>query len=231
MNSCKTVLAILIALCIVAPRVHAIPSVEISYAYLFDEICAQNSKYKIEPVWIAEVKTRLPEIQAAWASDGPTLLRTTEEVVGKKFTQQHLHVALTVCNYPSLGDPLLVNMRYSLKSFTDQPLPLDVTLSNIYHEILHNYLGGSAGPYLGDIPGKIPNDSKLMLKYRGEDYTVKGHLHLLALEKAVYLKLGRGDSLQRSINTAKSLPNKSYARAWDIVDQGDYASFVQELQK
>jgi hypothetical protein len=219
---------------VLTSRARAAPSIEISYAYLFDEICAQNDKYKIEPAWVAEVKNRLPQIQAAWAKPGPgpVLLKTTEEVVGKNFDQKQIHIALTICSYPSMGDPLLVNMRYSLKSFIDKPLPPDVTIDTIYHEILHSYIGGEAGPYLGSIPGKIPPNSKLLLKYKGEDDTVRGHLHLLALEKAVYLKLGRTDTLERVIRNGKSLPNESYARTWEIVNEGDnYISFVNELRQ
>jgi hypothetical protein len=226
---------IVLVSCVLTSRARAAPpSIEISYAYLFDELCAQNNKYKIDPAWVAEVKSRLPQIQAAWATSGPgsTLLKTTEEIVGKNFDQKQIHVALTVCNYPSMGDPLIINMRYSLKSFINEPLPMDVTVDIIYHEILHNYIGGVAGPYLGEVPGKIPADSKLLLKYEKEDETVRGHLHLLALQKAVYLKRGHAETLQRVLAKDKSLPNKSYARAWEIVNEGDnYISFVNELRQ
>lgn len=36
--------------------------------------------------------------------------------------------------------PLLVNVRYSLRSFTDYPNVDDVTIITIEHELFHNYI-------------------------------------------------------------------------------------------
>ena len=119
-----------------------------------------------------------------------------------------------------MGDPLLVNMRYSLKSFSPTPLTMDVTVGVIFHELLHRYLAG-----------KIPANSKLLLKYKSEDETVTSHLQLLALQKAVYLKLGRAGTLKRIVQEDQDLPNKSYTRAWEIVDgRESYKSFIEELR-
>lgn len=195
------------------------PIVNLSYANLFDEFCAQQTKYKIDPAWVAEINTRLPEFRREWAKEGPLLLRTSEQIVGRKFKDREVAVSLSVCSMPSMGDPMLINMRYSLKSFIATPLPMDVTIGNIYHELLHRYLEGN-----------IPGDSPLLLKYKSEDETVKAHLHLLALQEAVYLKLGRDSILRQIVEKDRSLPNKSYARAWDIVNnQEKYQSFVAEL--
>jgi hypothetical protein len=148
------------------------------------------------------------------------LLRTSEEIVGKAFQEKQLWVSLSVCSLPSASDPLLVNMRFSLKSFTSTPLSEDVTVSVIFHEILHRYL-----------LGRIPANSPLLLKYNDEDNTVKAHLHLLALQKAVYLKLGRLPTLQRVIEKDQELPNRAYTRAWEILNSREiYQSFLAELR-
>jgi hypothetical protein len=60
---------------------------------------------------------------------------------------------------------------------------------------------------------------------------VRFHLHLFALQKAVYLKLGLAETLNRVIKKDQSLPNKSYGRAWQIVnDREDYSAFIAELR-
>jgi hypothetical protein len=67
-----------------------------------------------------------------------------------------------------MSDPLLINVRFSLKSFTADSLAPDVTTSIILHEILHQYL-----------EDKMPRDSPLLSKYREQDETFRSHLHLL----------------------------------------------------
>jgi hypothetical protein len=197
-----------------------VPSVTLSYAAEFDQACAQQTRYQIDPAWVSELIKRLPEFIADWAKDGPALLRASEEIVGKPFQEKQLWISLSTCSLPSASDPLLVNMRFSLKSFTPTPIPEDVTVSIIFHEILHRYL-----------LGRIPASSPLLLKYKDEDDTVKAHLHLLALQKGVYLKLSRVPTLQRVIEKDRELPNKAYTRAWEIVNSREhYQSFLAELR-
>ena len=198
----------------------SVPPVTLSYAAEFDQACAQQTKYQIDPAWVSELTARLPEFTADWAKEGPPLLRTSEEIVGRPFQEKQFWVSLSVCSLPSSGDPLLINMRFSLKSFTPTPLPGGVTVSIIFHEILHRYL-----------LGRIPANSPLLVKYSDQDDTVKAHLHLLALEKGVYLRLGRGPTLQRVIEKDRELPNKAYARTWEIVNSREnYQSFLSELR-
>ena len=196
------------------------PQVRLSYAEIFDRVCARETKVSVDEKWRTELEIRLPEFQTAWEQSGTELLNTASTVVGKKFSEGEFSVALTLCSFPSMSNPLLINMRYALASFTEQPIPLDVTVSTIFHEILHRYLND-----------KIPEHSKLLKKYSTESETVLSHLHLFALQKAVYLKLKQEDLLQKVITKDRTLPNGSYKRAWEIVnDLEDYHSFIQELQ-
>jgi len=110
-------------------------------------------------------------------------------------------------------------MRYSLNSFVQPSLSQAVTISIIFHEILHRYL-----------KDRIPANSSLLLKYKNEDETVLSHLHLFAIQKAVYLALGERDILSDVIKKDDLLPNSSYARTWEIVNSlEDYRSFLKEL--
>src|SRR5262249_16794525 len=156
-----------------------------------------------------------PALRSNWAKEGPPLLRVSEGIVGKPFQDKQVWVSLSVCSLPSVADPMLINMRFSLRSFTPTPLAEDVTAGIIFHELLHRY-----------VLGKIPASSPLLTKYGAEDETVKSHLHLLALQEGVYLKLGRADTLHRIVEKDRDLPNKSYSRAWDIVDSETYQAFL-----
>lgn len=197
-----------------------VPIVQLAYADGFDAVCSQQTHYAIKPEWVAEVNARLPEFTANWRRDGERLLRATGEVVGKPFRDKEYLVALSVCSFPSMSDPLLVNVRFSLKSFTTDSLPPNVTTSIILHEILHHYLSD-----------KTPRDSALLSKYRDEDETVKTHIHLLALMNAAYARLGQAETLMRVIEKDRALPNHSYARAWQIVQAETYPAFVAELRR
>jgi len=92
--------------------------------------------------------------------------------------------------------------------------------SIILHEILHRYLSD-----------KLPHASRTLTKYAAEDDTVKTHLHLLALMNGAYVKLRQPDTLKGVIARDNELPNRSYGRAWDIVQAEDYSAFVAELKR
>jgi hypothetical protein len=65
-------LPILLALSLFAAQTNgSVPSVALSYAATFDGVCAQQTKYKIDPASVTELKSRLPEFNSAWAKDGP----------------------------------------------------------------------------------------------------------------------------------------------------------------
>jgi hypothetical protein len=196
------------------------PPVQLLYADGFDAVCAQQTKYSIQPAWIAEVNQRLPEFQREWQKRGEPLLRATEQVVGKKFHERAFQVSLSVCSFPSMAEPLLINARFSLKSFIADALPVDVTVSIIFHELLHRYLSG-----------RMPQRSAVLARSAGEDDTVQSHLHLFAVQKAVYLRLGLRDTLERVIVKDRQLPNKSYGRTWDMLDDGGtYSALIGELK-
>ncbi len=196
-----------------------VPTVQLKYAYLFDSVCTMRTTYPISPAWTEEVKRKLPEWQASWNNEGNLLLSTAIQIVGKSFPQNHYTVPLSLCNFPSMSEPLMVNVRYSLNAFTKKHISLNVTLSTIEHEILHTY-----------IDSILPNHTPLLEKYRNESQTVLSHLHLFALQKGIYLSLNQNAILKDVISKDASLPNGEYKRAWEIVNRVGYLAFINELK-
>src|SRR5262249_40690420 len=133
-------------------------------------------------------------------------------------------IHLTLCNVPSEsnGDDIKVNMRYALHSFTKESVPLSYKVSVFYHELLHGF-----------IDNYLPSNSPLLAEHEAEPERVRDHLHLLALEKAAYLRLDRKEELAEIIKVDGELPNGFYKRAWEIVnaDETTYLKYVQELKK
>ncbi len=197
----------------------AVPTVQLKYANLFDMVCSTKDAYKIDTDLVKELEGKLPSWQISWNQEGKLLLKTAINIVGKPFPQNYYTVPLSLCNFPSMSEPLMVNVRYSLSGYIQNPLSTNVTLSTIEHEILHTY-----------IDSFFPKNTPLLRKYHHEPPMVLSHLHLFALQKASYHLLGQDQILKAVIAKDNSLPNGDYKRAWEIVNTEGYMPFIIELK-
>jgi hypothetical protein len=113
-------------------------------------------------------------------------------------------------------------MRYALRSFTPEPVSMRYKVDTLFHELLHIFL--SRHPI---------ENSALLKEHAAEDERVRDHLHLLALQKAVLLKLNEPDALKEVIAVDGALPGGYYKRAWELVNATDkeYLKYVAELSK
>ena len=198
------------------------PAVVVSYDQTLDGMCSLVRGSAVKQEWKTELIRRLPDFEAQWAALGPKLMATTEKITGKQFTQKEITARPTLCDVPSdayLG--VVVNMRYALASFTPDPVPLRYKVAVLFHEILHKFLDDH-----------MPNPSRLLGEHHGEAQRVRNHLHLLALEKAVYLELGLAPQLQEIIDIDGRLPDGAYKKAWEIVNRTDneYLKYVHEIK-
>ena len=196
-----------------------VPSVQLTYAYLFDPVCSNHTAYTISSSLINELDKKLPEWQSKWNNEGKSLLNAAVKIVGKPFPQNNYIVPLSLCNFPSMSEPLMVNVRYSLNAFTGKNIDTNLTISIIEHEILHTY-----------IDSFLLKNTPLLEKYRNESQTVLSHLHLFALQTAIYKSLNQNTILRSVILKDTSLPNSEYKRAWEIVNKEGYVPFINELK-
>ena len=200
----------------------AIPTVEITYSKSLDWVCSQVRGPDVEEAWEAELENLLPRYQQQWQTIGPRLLETTSSMTGKFFPESDITAHLTLCNVPSNAFfSIVVNMRHALSSYTADPVPLDYKISVLFHEILHQFLNAHR-----------PDSSDLLTAHQDEDYRVLDHLHLLALEKAVYLQLGLDSELDNIIEVDGRLPSDAYKKAWSIVNKtpDEYRKYVAEIK-
>jgi hypothetical protein len=200
------------------------PAVDISYNESVDWLCSVFRGSDIKEEWQSDLKNRLPEFEQQWNAVGPKLLTEVEKFTGKSFPQEQIKISahLTLCDVPSdsfLGT--VVNMRYALASYTTTPVSLQYKISVLFHEMLHKFLDEH-----------LPTHSRLLSEHQGENKRVLNHLHLLALEKAVYLRLGLAEELKEVIAVDGQLPNGAYKRAWELVNRTDnkYIKYVDELR-
>jgi len=200
-----------------------LPHVKVKYDPSEDASCSNGS---IKEEWKAELLSREPEFIRLWEAEGPRLVAATESISGKDFPSQEIPVRLTLCSLPSESFPetgrVTINMRYALKSFTLEPVSMRYKVNTLFHELLHIFLQRHP----------IAN-SALLKEHASEDERVRDHLHLLALQKAVLLKLNQADALKEVVAVDSMLPGGYYKRAWELVNATDteYSKYITELSK
>lgn len=199
------------------------PAVSVSYSPSLDAACSLVRGGSIQDEWKAELVSRQPEFENLWASVGPRMIDATEALTGQPFPAENVSARLTLCNLPSQSMVgISVNMRYALKSFTPQPVPMRYKVDTLFHELLHVFLSRHPAA-----------QSALLAEHASEPECTRNHLHLLALQKAVLLKLKEDGALQDVIAIDSQLPAGCYKKAWALVNATDteYLRYVAELAK
>jgi len=204
----------------------AVPKVKVDYSPSEDVACSAAPASPIKEEWKAEMLSRQREFVALWEAEGPRFIAATEAITGKSFPAREITARLTLCNAPSASfsgtNRVTINTRYALRSFTPEPVPLRYKVDTLFHELLHIFLD--------QYPVK---NSALLKQHAAEAERVRDHLHLLALQEAVLLKLDEGESLKGVIAVDSELPGGYYKRAWEIVNatESEYLKYVAELSK
>src|ERR1700730_17589287 len=203
-----------------------LPLIRVEYSPSEDLACSLPPGSPIKEQWKAELLSRQAEFVRLWESEGPKLLTATEAISGRDFPLQEITARLTLCNAPSESFPgtdrVTINMRYALRSFTPEPVSMRYKVNTLFHELLHIFLHQHP----------VAN-SALLKEHASEDERVRDHLHLLALQKAVLLKLNQADTLKEVIAVDSMLPGGYYKRAWELVNATDneYVKYVTGLSK
>lgn len=203
-----------------------LPHVRVIYDGFGDVTCSKLPGGSIKEEWKAELLSRQPEFVRLWETEGPRLVAAAEAISRKDFPSQEVTARLTLCNLPSEAFPeagrVTINMRYALRSFTPEPVSMRYKVNTLFHELLHVFLQRHP----------IAN-SALLKEHASEDERVRDHLHLLALQKAVLLKLNQADALKEVIAVDSMLPGGYYKRAWELVNATDteYVKYITELSK
>ena len=197
------------------------PSVTMAYSWLLDNTVAEKTNFIVKPEWVDELEKRTPEFQQSWNDQAGILLGKTIELTGgRTFKETEMHAAFVLCNMASLSFPLVLNVRrYLTVVLGPRVEPMYLFNAQVFHELLHTF-----------VVENLPDTTPLQEKYKNEDQVTKNHLHLMAIQKAVYTSLGRLDELKALIDSDSQIGG-SYKRSWDIVNSEDYQAFVDEFKK
>jgi hypothetical protein len=200
----------------------AIPNVHLIYlpgGAILDRNCPDLLKIKLDPNVIKQAFNQLPNFQAEWEDAGRRYLGVAFREVGLPFPYHEMLATLTVCPVSSMSDPLLVNVTPYLLG-AEKPLAASYFPLAVFHELMHHYVRA------------IETHSELRKKYSSEPVLVLSHLHVLALEELVLLKLGEKDLLNINDEVYHHRRPSAYSRAWEIVNEKEnYMAFIDELKK
>lgn len=222
-NPARRVLWVALWLACAAPCLaQDFPRVELIYGDLpFDRNCEKWRNTRIDQSWMNEVRGKVRSYQEFWDKEAPLLLGTTVSEIGRPFLQKEAVAVLTLCPVPSMSVPLLINVRRFMDGPTQQnPQPMFLFSALVFHELLHTYVGRYESLRSG-----------LIEKHSKEPLLVLTHVHLMAVMKHVYLKIGRADQLREIVARDSAADDPAYRRAWHIVnDIEGHEAFVKELR-
>ena len=203
------------------------PAVTFKYSQIFDSTCAEMTKQPIDAAAVTELENRLDSFREHWRKEAPQLLGTTVKLTKAPFQFRETRAALSLCSgFPSMSLPLTINMRFYLKSLRGEKTESMTVFSTVvFHELLHRYVADR----LATLTDKT---TPLLTKYKEEPQLVQGHLHVLAIIKAVYVKLGREKDLDEVTAFDQTLKSAAaFKRTREIIEKEGVENFISEIRK
>jgi hypothetical protein len=184
-----------------------------------DQLCKDVFKGNIEPTWVQEAIQRLPEFQARWDKEGPAYFSVARRETGLDYPFHEVQATLSVCaGVPSMGTPLITQVRGFLTSTKEPPRPAILFPMYIFHDMLYRYTT------------PVRAVSELRKKYASESLQTLNQLHVVAVEKMVLVKLHKSEELKAWEELNRTERSAAHVRAWDIVEKESYESFVNEFK-
>ena len=200
------------------------PTLYFSYSYLYDSICGQAPGRTVDEAWSQETDEKTSQFESWWLAEEPALTGKLFEIYGKGFKRKELTATLSACpGSSSTSDPLVLVVNRYLKTYMPK-FPAETQgfkfADQVFHELLHNWLEEN-----------LVRPTPLLEKYKDEAQIVKNHLHLMAMQKEVYLSLKRDDLLNWLEIQYSRGSDPGYRRAWDIVNRLEgFQAFSAEVK-
>lgn len=239
-------LALLLAAAAATAPVPPVPEVSFNHSGLIERYCATSSADKPDDAVLAEIDARVDEFRQAWAASGPRLMAANVALTGRPYGFRETMATLHGCrDMPSYSAPLLIAVSAFTRAGAALPAvgvkglerngtgaggavagtvaPMSGFTYLVWHESTHRYIG--------DILDRLPGaTTPLLRKYAAEDGVTLSHVHLFALEKLVYRRLGLQREYEERVLRVKARAFRSAVRALEIVDSEGAEAFVEELR-
>ncbi len=194
------------------------PRVIIEYAPNVDRyFCSPYGKGKIKPDWGKELARKFPKFEAFWNRIGPNILMKTSELTGKHFVFSEKKAYLFMC--PSLS-AFTIPLMIPITEFVQEQNKVNevILVDSIFHNVLHLFVASALFP--GYYTPQIG-------QHFHESWATLTHLHLFALQKAVYLNTNQ-QYLWFQVKDRTKDPD--LIRAINIVETTGTQPFIDELK-
>lgn len=171
-----------------------------------------------------QLEKQLPILIAAWRKDAQIFFGIVFSFFKRGFKDKERTAIVNLSHGYSYGSHwlLVLGLRRFLNS--DQWNPRlnkeDAFSSLVFHELLHIWVDENLNE----------KKSLILLKYCNEDSHILAHLHLMAIQKMVYLKINRPDLLEMLDDSYCNFSPPAFRRAWEIVnDVEGYENVLSDL--
>jgi hypothetical protein len=187
-----------------------LPKTYFHRSYIYDSHLVRKPGYKMPSDKFMINRTN--QLHKEWSKHEKAVMREIEKVTGLKWTESFIYFYVTAGTVP-FSDPLTLNMNNSQNQLFDI----------LVHELIHRIW---VGPGNWDKIEKRWNG--LMKKYKSEgSESLRAHIMVHAIHKAIFLKLFGIKALQREIKWSQKYPE--YKRAWEIVERDGYENIIKML--
>lgn len=218
---------ILISFFLFSSSLQAAPRIFFKKGDILDLQVMQLTGQSVSSEAYQEFIQAIPKFQSEWDKyAAKEILETSEQIIGKKFKRKEFTSWLILAPLVPMGRPLIMNASPYLEKTPKlgPKLSMEAFIALNHHEVLHLLLEDFEGEWLF-------TNSKLARKYKKENPNVIMHLHLMAVQKATYQKMGADaeELLKQAEFIYLNVIKGDYARAWEIVKLEGVHAFIKEL--
>ena len=164
------------------------PKIELNYGWYSGVMDFFGSWFFDAPVTEdlkQQLTNQLPQLTSAWEKDAPSLFMELFSTFQKGIKVENRNALINLSHGSSYGSHWF--LIFGLRWFLD-PEPWNCSVSKedafsalVFHELLHVW-----------VDENVHKDRSILLqKYRDEDSLVLDHLHLMAIQKMIYLNIKR----------------------------------------
>ena len=198
---------------------------ELFYAdnWLFNRYCEDDlppggEEEEFQPQRIPVLTTsEMDRFIGLWQARGPELLvKLLSEFNNKGFSRKEYTVTFSLCGKGSISHPLIIGLSRYMPDARYRD-PDHAFVDTLFHELIHNWL----------VDNFAFEESALLESLEIQDDLVANHIHLMAIQKYLYEKMGASD-LADWLKTYQHFPG-AYREAWIIADKHTEA-LVQEIK-
>ena len=186
-----------------------LPKTQFHYSPIYFEHLALPKNFVMPTDKFIHENTRKLELK--WRRIEKKILKEIENATGLKWQESHIYIYIT-SDVGWFSAPLTM-------SITEDT---DVMLDMLIHELIHRILSENENWVI--IKRRWV---KLLGKYKKENTNARIHVPIHAIHKHIFLKFFNQKRLELEIKRVKD--DKDYARAWEIVQSGDYTKIIKAL--